>query len=30
LGTPPRAASQSRPDPINYHARESASIEVAA
>jgi len=27
LGTPPRAVSQSLPDPINYHAPESASIE---
>src|ERR1019366_6481134 len=27
LGTPPRALSSSRPDPINYHAPKSASIE---
>ena len=29
LGTPPRSVSQSRPDPMNYHAGESASIEHA-
>src|SRR5271155_3313577 len=27
LGTPPLPFSSSRPNPINYHARESASIE---
>jgi hypothetical protein len=27
LGTPPQSRSQSRLDPFNYHARESASIE---
>src|SRR5271163_1782508 len=28
LGTPPLPLLSSRPNPINYHARESASIEV--